>query len=178
MIGILGGSFDPPHAGHIYISQQAIKRLALHQVWWLVAKQNPLKRSYNTSFTQRIDLARAITKKHPKIRVVTYENMLRSNYTYDIVKRIMQRFYTMKFFWLMGADNLCNFHKWHYWKDLVRLLSIIIFTRDHNRSLLSTPLRSNFPQDSLHNKNYWQFIHIRSYVLSSSLIRQDVSYYY
>ena len=175
MIGILGGSFDPPHAGHIYISQQAIKRLALHQVWWLVAKQNPLKRSYNTPFVQRVYLARAITEKHPRIRVVTYENMLRSNYTYDIVKRIMQRFYTMKFFWLMGDDNLRNFHKWHCWRDLVRLLPIIIFTRDHNRySLFSSPLSSNFPHDALHNKHYWQFIHIRPCVLSSSLIRRSL----
>jgi nicotinate-nucleotide adenylyltransferase len=129
-VGLLGGSFNPAHGGHRRISLEALKRLELDQVWWLVAPQNPLKPKHDTApLAKRMERAEAVAA-HPRIRVTDLEARLGTRYTVDTVARIRERFSDVRFVWLMGADNLATLHRWRRWRQLVHLVPIAIFDRD------------------------------------------------
>lgn len=125
-VGILGGSFNPPHSGHLLISRLAIKRLGLKQLWWIPTLQNPLKNDdIRASYKKRLELCKKLTENNPAIKVKEYEQ----EYTYDLLKRLNQLYPNYEFFFIMGADSLINFHKWYKYKELHELARIIVFAR-------------------------------------------------
>lgn len=128
-IGLLGGSFNPAHEGHRHISIEAMKRLELDEVWWVVSPQNPLKSdSGMATFEARLEEARAVAN-HPRIRVTDVEDRLGSRYTADTVALLSQHYRNHRFVWLMGADNLTQFHKWDRWREIAGTLPIAVFAR-------------------------------------------------
>jgi nicotinate-nucleotide adenylyltransferase len=132
-IGLLGGSFDPAHDAHLHVSLEALKRLGLDQVWWLVSPGNPLKTGRKPSpLAARVAAARALAK-HPKIAVTGFEGALGSNYTIDTVQFLKRLHPSVRFVWLMGADNLAAFHRWRAYEDLFRLVPIAVFDRPGHR---------------------------------------------
>ena len=129
-IGLLGGSFNPAHDGHRYISIEALKRLGLDEVWWLVSPQNPLKsESGMASFEERVSSARAMAR-HPRIRVSTLEAEMGMRYTADTLEMLGRRHPAARFVWLMGADNLSQISRWHDWSKIFNIVSIAVFARD------------------------------------------------
>lgn len=128
-IGILGGSFNPPHAGHIHISKLALNALKLDAIWWLVTPQNPLKSSNETLPLQdRTKLCREITS-HPKIVVTTIEEQLDQPHSYGTIKKLKKHFPNTNFAWITGMDNAHNFHKWNNWRDILNEICMIHVTR-------------------------------------------------
>jgi nicotinate-nucleotide adenylyltransferase len=128
-IGLLGGSFNPPHEAHRAISLVALKRLGLDQVWWLVTPGNPLKdASTLASLRARIEAARAMAN-HPRIAVTGFEAGTGSAYTIDLIERLKRRFPGVSFVWLMGADNLATFDRWRAWERIFAAVPIAVFDR-------------------------------------------------
>jgi nicotinate-nucleotide adenylyltransferase len=128
-VGLLGGSFSPAHAGHRHISLEALRRLQLDQVWWLISPQNPLK-SADGTMPQGFRLAHACNiSRHPRIIPCLLESLLGTQYTTDTLSALQLRFPCTKFVWLMGADNLIQLPRWRKWECLFRLMPIAIFAR-------------------------------------------------
>ena len=127
-IGLLGGSFDPPHKGHLFISLEAKKLLKLDEVWWIVTPQNPLKILKPATFQERVNNCRNITRNYP-IQIKEIEKKIGSDYSYKTINYILRHYKNIKFFWLMGADNLITFHKWQKWQKIFNNMSIVIFKR-------------------------------------------------
>ena len=129
-IGLLGGSFNPAHEGHVHASEVALKRLRLDYVWWLVSPQNPLKPVADMApFQQRIASAREMAGGYPRLRVTDMETQMGTRYTINTVMRLKERFPHIHFVWLMGSDNLLSFHRWRDWKRLAKTLPIAIVLR-------------------------------------------------
>ena len=127
-IGLLGGSFDPPHKGHLFISLEAKKLLKLDEVWWIVTPQNPLKILKPATYQERVSNCKNITRNYP-INIKEIEKKIGSNYSYKTINYILHHYKNIKFFWLMGADNLISFHKWQKWQKIFNNMSIVIFKR-------------------------------------------------
>ena len=166
-IGILGGTFDPPHKGHLYISKIALKKLKLNKLMWIVTKKNPLKRKPYLSTKVRIKLSKEITKKEKKIFVEYFDNKIKSINTFNLLNYIKKKNQKAKLFFLIGADNLAKFHKWNNWKKIPKLAKIAIFPR-HNYSIKSlNPIASK----KLSRKDLI-YINSKKIKISSSLIRK------
>jgi nicotinate-nucleotide adenylyltransferase len=128
-IGLLGGSFNPAHAAHRHISLEAMRRLGLDEVWWLVSPQNPLKEARGmAALADRVASAR-LTARHPRIRVTDIESRLQVRYTADTVARLTALHPQHDFVWLMGADNLAGFHRWERWREIARTVPIAVVAR-------------------------------------------------
>ncbi len=128
-IGLLGGSFNPAHSGHLDLSRTALVRLALDEVWWLVSPQNPLKpKEGMADLDQRVAQARAAVD-YPRIRVTALEAELGTRYSVDTVKALKRYFPKVDFVWLMGADNLIQLPDWKDWEQLFREVAIAVFAR-------------------------------------------------
>jgi nicotinate-nucleotide adenylyltransferase len=128
-IGLLGGSFNPAHAGHVHISRLALDRLGLDEVWWLVSPQNPLKPALGMApLEARLAAARAIARD-PRIRVTDVERRLATRYTVDTVLALRQAWPEARFVWLMGADILIQLPRWRRWKRLMRRVPVAVFAR-------------------------------------------------
>ena len=125
-VGILGGSFDPVHFGHVHISLQAIKRLGLQQVWWVMTKQNPLKKIAHYSINERLKIAAHKIKQYRKIKVI----FTKEEGTYNELKFLKGKYPSYKFIWIMGIDNVTNFHRWHKWQYINDLVPFVIFNRN------------------------------------------------
>ena len=129
-VGLLGGSFNPAHEGHLHVSVVAMKRLGLDYVWWLVAPQNPLKPiSGMAALSERVLGARKIASRQPRICVTDIEAALGTRYTVDTIARLKQYFPQLRFVWLMGSDNLATFHRWRNWETLARRIPIAVVMR-------------------------------------------------
>ena len=129
-IGLLGGSFNPAHEGHLHISQEALKRLKLDQVWWLVSPQNPLKSTSNmASYAERFESARKVTQHDRRIKISDFEKKNGLTYTYETLSAIKKHYPKIKFVWIMGADNLPTFHLWQKWRDIINIMPMVIFDR-------------------------------------------------
>ena len=124
----MGGSFDPAHAGHLYVSEVAKKLLRLDYVWWLVSPGNPLKPAPG-AFALRLSRARAAARHHPFIRVSDIEQRLGARYTIDTVRLLKRRFPGPRFVWLMGSDNLEQFARWRRWQQIARIIPIAVARR-------------------------------------------------
>ena len=138
-IGIFGGSFDPPHLGHLEISKIAITKLSLDQIYWCVTKKNPLKNKAFFSLPERIKKSKAITNKIKKIKIKFFENKLKSNNTIDLVKHLKKVNKKNILFLIIGSDNLIKFHKWKNWELLSELIQIVVFSRkDYDKKVKKT----------------------------------------
>lgn len=126
-IGLLGGSFDPAHEGHLYVSDVARKALELDYVWWLVSPGNPLK-AKPAGLAKRLAAARALARS-PRIIVTDIEAALGTRYTVDTVAALSRRFPGVEFTWLMGSDNLVQFSRWRRWRALAAALPIAVVQR-------------------------------------------------
>jgi nicotinate-nucleotide adenylyltransferase len=129
-IGLLGGSFNPAHAGHLYVSETAMRRLKLDGVWWLVSPQNPLKSAAGMAdFAARLKGARKLAAHHPFLHVTGLEVSLGTRFTYDTLKALQRRFPKVRFVWLMGSDNLTQFDRWRDWRAIPRLVPVAVVQR-------------------------------------------------
>ena len=127
-IGVLGGTFDPPHIGHLEISKVAVKKLKLSELIWAITKKNPLKKRPYFSLKKRIFLSKKITSKINKIKVKSFDKLIKSSKTINLIKHI-KKHNNSKIFFLMGSDNLIKFHRWHKWKEITELCKIVVFPR-------------------------------------------------
>ena len=129
-IGILGGTFDPAHKGHIAISKEAIRSYKISKVIWAVTKKNPFKKKSYMTLKERIIYARILNKNNPRIKVNYYEDKIKSSRTINLINYIKKNNKNSQLFFLMGADNLINFHKWHKWKLISKKCIILVFDRN------------------------------------------------
>ncbi len=128
-IGLLGGSFNPPHEGHALVTRLALTRLGLDRVWWLVTPGNPLKSQAELAALQeRIEAARRLIAG-PRVAITDIESQLGARYTYDTLAWLARRAPGARFVWLMGADNLQQFHLWRHWRDIADLTPIVVADR-------------------------------------------------
>ena len=166
-IGILGGTFDPAHKGHLKISIIAKKKIKLDYIIWAITQKNPLKKIPTINIKERIKISKRITKKFKFIKIDFFESKIKSKHTIDLVKFLKSTNTSLDIFFIMGADNLINFHKWKKWKDIVKLAKIIIFDRQgyKTKSLNSTAA------NKIH-KDRWKFIKFKKVNISSSQIRK------
>jgi len=181
-IGLLGGSFNPPHAGHRHISIAILKQLQLDQLWWLVSPKNPLKSATNLlPLAKRLALSKKLTR-HPFIRVIDLEKYLPTNYTVDTVQFLQKHYPHYQFFWIMGADNLVSFHRWKHWKTLFYLLPLIVYDRnnDRYRALASKAAQcfKKFQKPYRQLQHFpslpvWSFMTGRLHTLSSTALRKS-----
>ena len=127
-IGILGGSFDPPHKGHLAISREAKKKLKLKKIIWAITNKNPFKKKSSLTLSSRIQYCEKIIKKTAFIEVKFLEKKIKSNKTIELINFFTKNRKNQIYF-IMGADNLINFHKWHKWKIISQKCNIIVFDR-------------------------------------------------
>ncbi|MDC3036384.1 nicotinate (nicotinamide) nucleotide adenylyltransferase [Candidatus Pelagibacter sp.] len=165
-IGILGGSFDPAHIGHLAISKEAIKRFKLQKVIWAITEKNPLKKKSITNLKLRIKSCRRIIKKNKLINVKFYEKIIKSNRTIDLINYISKN-KKIELYFLMGADNLINFHRWYKWKSISQKCIILVFDRHRykKKSLNSKTFKS------IDNRRI-KFIKFNKVNISSSKLRK------
>lgn len=127
-IGLLGGSFNPPHAGHLHITRWALRSFGLDQVWWLVTPGNPLKAEAPASLPRRMTAARALARD-PRVRVTDLELRLGTRFTAETLARLKGYYPGVRFLWLMGADNLAGFHHWERWQDIMDMVPVGVLGR-------------------------------------------------
>lgn len=128
-IGVMGGTFDPPHEGHLAVAMTALKRLALDQLWWLVTPGNPLKgHNQLPPLEQRMALCRELAR-HPRMRVTGFEAELGTAYTAETLAFLAARHPCVRWVWVMGADNLASFHRWQRWRRIARLMPMAVVDR-------------------------------------------------
>ena len=181
-IGLLGGSFDPPHKGQLFISLEAKKILKLDEIWWLVTPQNPLKISKPATYVERVKNCKSISRNLP-IKIKEIEKNINSDYSYKTISYLVNHYKSIKFFWLMGADNLVNFHEWEKWQSIFHIISIVIFRRHgYNTNALKSVAAKKF----IHHKYIaqdiervskktpaWTLIQNKEIKISSSEIRNQ-----
>ncbi|WP_299417588.1 nicotinate-nucleotide adenylyltransferase [uncultured Sulfitobacter sp.] len=180
-IGLLGGSFDPAHAGHAHITREALKRFGLDQVWWLVSPGNPLKSHGPAPIADRLAQARAVMA-HPRVRVTAIEARLGTRYTAQTLRGLQRLYPAQRFVWLMGADNLAQFHLWQDWQDIAQRVPLGIIARPGQRisarmsraATLYAPYRiagQSSRQLAHADAPAWCFINVPMMDVSSSAIR-------
>lgn len=140
-IGLLGGTFNPAHEGHVHVSEVALKRLGLDYIWWLVTPQNPLKER-PAPLRDRLRQARTVAH-HPRIVVMDIERELGTRYSIDTLKALRRRFPELDFTWVMGSDNLASFHRWRSWREIASLVPIAVVQRPGTvlAALSAAPMR-------------------------------------
>jgi len=165
-IGLLGGSFDPAHKGHLAISKEAKKRFKLQKVIWAITKKNPFKMESKTSVTERIKYCKKIIGSNLFIKVKFYENIIKSNKTINLINHLKKN-KNIEIYFLIGADNLINFHKWHKSKLISQKCNILVFDRH------------GYKKNSLKSKTFKQlskanleFIEFNKVNISSSQLRK------
>ena len=180
-IGLFGGSFDPPHRGHLMLSQMAIRRLRLDAVWWLVTPGNPLKDHAPGALARRVQAAEQMASD-PRIIVTAVEAALHTRYTADTLAILARRLPGVKLVWLMGADNLCQFHRWRHWRRIAATMPIAVYDRPGStfRAMASpaahalAPFRLDEADAALlpgHAAPAWVFLHGPRVALSSTALR-------
>ncbi|ABG30890.1 nicotinate-nicotinamide nucleotide adenylyltransferase [Roseobacter denitrificans] len=132
VIGLFGGSFDPAHQGHAHITREALKRFGLDRVWWLVSPGNPLKPQGPAPLDTRMARAKAIMQ-HPRVIITDVETRLGTRYTAATLDQLSALYPGVHFVWLMGADNLAQFHKWQRWRDIASTTPLGVLARPGDR---------------------------------------------
>ena len=165
-IGVLGGSFDPAHKGHLTISKEAKKRFDLKKIIWAITKKNPFKKDSKNSLTKRIKDCKKIIGKNSFIKVKFYENVIKSNKTIDLINYLKKN-KNIEIYFLMGADNLINFHKWYKSKSISQKCNILVFDRHgyKKNSLKSKTFKKL-------SKNILSFVEFKKVNISSSQLRK------
>jgi nicotinate-nucleotide adenylyltransferase len=184
-IGLFGGSFNPPHLGHRLVTLTALKRLGLDRIWWIVTPGNPLKDTRHLPpLAQRMAACRTLMPE-PMIDITSFERDIGTRYTLDTLRYLKKRCPAVRFIWIMGADNLIQFHRWQGWRDIAELMPIAIIDRPMT-TLKATASRA---AQTLKNARWLEynakglkrakapaliFIHGKRSNLSSSAIRQKL----
>ena len=165
-IGILGGSFDPAHKGHLAISKEALKKFKLKSVIWAITNKNPFKKKTKKNLENRIFFCKKIINKNKSIKIKYFENIIHSNKTADLIKYLSKK-KKYELFFLMGADNLINFHKWYKWKEILKKSKLIVFDRHgyKKKSLNSKTYRASSIKTVL-------FVEFNKVNISSSQLRK------
>jgi len=165
-IGILGGSFDPAHKGHLAISKEAKKRFDLKKIIWALTKKNPFKVESKTPVSKRIKDCKKIIGLNSFIKVKFYENIIKSNKTIDLINYFKKN-KDIEIYFLMGADNLITFHKWHKSKSISQKCNILVFDRHgyKKKSLKSKAFKKL-------NKSILTFVEFKKVNISSSQLRK------
>jgi len=165
-IGVLGGTFDPAHKGHLEVSKQAKKKFELQNIIWAITKRNPFKNISKSSLQKRIQFAKKLIDKNNYIKIKFYEEIIGSNKTIDLIK-YLNKDKKFEIYFIMGADNLINFHKWHKWKSISKKCNILVFDRQgyKAKSLKSITFKQ------LNEKNL-RFINFKKVNISSSQLRK------
>jgi len=166
-IGILGGTFDPAHKGHLSISKEAKKRYDIDKIIWAVTKKNPFKDKSSLSLDKRINFAKKISQKNPFIKVKYFEDKIKSNRTVDLIKYIKKNNKNTDIYFIMGADSLINFHKWKNSDLISSICNILVFDRDRYKakSLSSRSFKK-------YSKKNLEFIKFNKVNISSSKLRK------
>ena len=165
-IGILGGSFDPPHKGHVAISKEAKKKFKLKKVIWAITKKNPFKIESKKSVSHRIKFCKKIIGTSSFIKVKFYEKIIKSNKTINLINHL-KKDKSIEIYFLMGADNLIHFHKWHKSKLISRKCIIVVFDRHgYKKNSLKS---KTFKQLSKANLEFLEFNKVN---ISSSQLRK------
>ncbi len=128
-IGILGGSFDPAHKGHLLISKIALNKIELKKIYWIVTKKNPFKKKTFFSLKERIKQAKKIAKKNKSIEVIYLDDIISSSRSIKIIQYILRKKKPKDLYFIVGSDILLKFHKWHSWKRIVKLVKLVVFSR-------------------------------------------------
>ena len=166
-IGILGGSFDPAHKGHLAISKIAIKKLKLKKIYWIITKKNPFKNETLYSLKERIKYAKKITKTQKKIQTIHLESIVKSPRTIDMINYFIKKKNIKNIYFIIGSDNLIKFHKWKGWKKIVKLVKLIVFSRrGYDRKGMKSMVVKNF-------KNKIIFIKNKHIAISSSQLKSQ-----
>ncbi|MCF6320313.1 MAG: nicotinate-nucleotide adenylyltransferase [Rhizobiaceae bacterium] len=183
-IGLFGGSFNPPHSGHVHISHIALRRLGLDQLWWSVSPGNPLKNNHNLlPLPQRLKLCQELVD-HPAVRITAFEARFNVRYTADTLEVLTTRRPCVNFVWVMGADNLTDFHKWDRWRNIADRVPLAVIDRPGStmspNSTSATSSLSRFRVDERDGQLLagakppaWTFIHGPRSFLSSTQIRNS-----
>ncbi len=132
VVGLLGGSFDPAHEGHVHITKAALTRFGLDRVWWLVSPANPLKKSGPAPIADRVARARAVMQ-HPAVTVTDIEAHLGTRFTAQTIAALQDYYQGVRFVWLMGADNLAQFHRWQDWREIMERVPVGVLARPGDR---------------------------------------------
>ena len=166
-IGILGGTFDPGHLGHLKISKEAKKKFKLTKVIWAITKKNPFKKKSKIKLIARIKFAKKIIGINKFIKIKFFEDKIKSNKTIDLINHIKKKNKNLNIHFIMGADNLIKFHKWHKWKLISQKCNILVFDRQgyKAKSLKSITYKR------LKQKNF-KFIKFKKVNISSSQLRE------
>lgn len=183
-VGLLGGSFNPAHEGHFYISLQVMRRLKLDEVWWLVSPQNPLKSKDGMApFEERFASAVKVASKSPYIHVSDFEQKTNSPYTADTLRNLVHFHPRTRFVWIMGADNLAQIHRWHEWEAIFRQVHVAVYDRSpYTYKALCGRASQRFlyartaPEKLLSKPQpSWSFLHGRRHPLSATAIRKKLA---
>ena len=151
-IGLFGGSFDPPHGGHLHVAETALKRLNLDQIWWFPTPGNPLKED-PSDYEARLGAVRILTQNNRAFEVSNIEKQAHLRYTIDLVRLLRKHCPHAKLTWIMGGDSLTNFHRWKDWKSLAHQVPIAVIARPGSeRSALVSPFAKAFQQSRLSHR--------------------------
>lgn len=181
-IGLFGGSFNPPHEGHLLVAEIALRRLGLDQLWWMVTPGNPLKsRSELASLADRLSMSEKLVQD-PRIKITAFEKSLDGSYTADTLAAVKAKNPQARFVWIMGADSLSTFHNWQKWREIVSTFPIAVVDRPGSTlSFLSSKMARTYDYARVDEDDAgtlwkrkapaWTFIHGPRSTLSSSAIR-------
>jgi nicotinate-nucleotide adenylyltransferase len=165
-IGILGGSFDPAHKGHLAISKEAIKKFNLKKIIWSITNKSPFKKKSTNDLKKRIIICKKIIGKNRLIKVRYFEDIINSNKTYDLLNHLNKN-KKYELFFLMGADNLVNFHKWYKWKNILEKTKLLVFDRQgYKKKSLNSKTYKNLGQKKV------IFIEFNKVNISSSQLKK------
>ncbi len=184
-IGLFGGSFNPPHPGHLHVAKMAQIHFGLNAVWWIVTPQNPLKRKSDiAAYDKRFGAVEVMLKQHPKQIPTHLESLIETKYTYDTVFTLREKFSNTDFIWICGMDNAHIFHKWDRWQEMLDIIPVTFIARPPAHGLIKQcPVRmqAQTPQfyqgygqdtDLKHPGIYW-VQGVKMLDLSSTQIRKD-----
>ncbi|MEN8892267.1 nicotinate-nucleotide adenylyltransferase [Planktotalea arctica] len=180
-IGLLGGSFDPAHLGHVHITLEALKRFDLDEVWWLISPGNPMKRRGPAPMLRRMARAREVMR-HPRVHISDIEAQLNTRYTAQTLRALRQKFPLARFTWLMGADNLAQFHLWKDWDEIINTVPIGVLARPGEQIAARTAPAAQIYRHALLKARQvrllsiadapaWAFVNVPMRDISSSALR-------
>lgn len=180
-IGLLGGSFDPAHTGHVHITLEALKRFDLDEIWWLVSPGNPLKARGPAPMARRMQRASEVIQ-HPRVHISDIEQTLGTRYTAQTLRALRHKFPLARFTWLMGADNLAQFHMWKDWDEIIETVPIGVLARPGERIDARTAPTAQIYRHALlkgraarllshMNAPAWAFVNVPMRDISSSALR-------
>jgi nicotinate-nucleotide adenylyltransferase len=168
-IGILGGSFDPVHKGHLTISKIAFKKIKLNKIYWLIDKKNPFKKKAHFSLENRIKLAKKASKNFKKIKVLYLDKKIKSSRSINLINYFINKKKMKNIYFLIGSDILIELHKWKSWKKLVKLTQLVVFSRNGYDKKGKNSLVAKY----LKNKNII-YIKNKPILISSTFIKKKI----